>query len=109
MTTDKLQGQDRVVLTLTKVPKVPIMVDQEVWELLQGFLIYDLAGTGIGYSDFIRKAVELWRGMIYPDLPTLADTPHDCPTCGNSGFPGYGTGYDAVCGDCGGQSAMMNP
>ena len=29
----------------------------------------------------------------------------DCPTCNNSGFSGYGTGYDAVCSDCGGQSA----
>ena len=29
----------------------------------------------------------------------------DCPTCNNSGFNGYGSGYDAVCSDCGGQSA----
>lgn len=28
----------------------------------------------------------------------------DCPGCKNSGFSGYGTGYDDVCGECGGQS-----
>lgn len=26
----------------------------------------------------------------------------DCPKCGGSGFSGYGTGYDDVCGECGG-------
>ena len=29
-----------------------------------------------------------------------------CNTCGNSGFSGHGTGYDDVCSDCGGQSAI---
>lgn len=28
-----------------------------------------------------------------------------CERCGDSGFSGRGTGYDAVCGDCGGQAA----
>lgn len=26
----------------------------------------------------------------------------DCKTCGGSGFSGRGTGYDDVCGECGG-------
>ncbi len=99
----------RAVLTITEVPKVPILIDADAVKTLRNFLMVDLAGTGIDHSDFIRKAVEMWRGMIYPNLPTLADTPHDCPTCGNSGSSGYGSGYDAVCSDCGGQSAMVIP
>ena len=106
---DENEGKDRTVLTLVEVPKVPILIDADAVKTLRNFLIVDRAGTGISYSDFIRKAVEMWRGMLYPNLTTLADDPHDCPTCGNSGFSGYGTGYDAVCGDCGGQSAMVIP
>jgi hypothetical protein len=30
-----------------------------------------------------------------------------CDRCGDSGFSGYGRGYDAVCDDCGGQSAAV--
>ena len=106
---DENEGKKQAVLTLTEVPKVTILIDADAVKTLRNFLMVDLAGTGIDHSDFIRKAVEMWRGMIYPNLPTLADTPHDCPTCGNSGSSGYGSGYDAVCSDCGGQSAMVNP
>lgn len=30
----------------------------------------------------------------------------DCPRCGGSGFSGFGSGYDAVCDECGGQRQM---
>lgn len=32
-----------------------------------------------------------------------------CPGCDGGGFSGYGSGYDAVCGSCGGQSASYRP
>jgi hypothetical protein len=35
--------------------------------------------------------------------------PSNCDRCGNSGFAGYGTGYDAICDDCAGQSAYIKP
>ncbi len=38
-------------------------------------------------------------------LPIENEDPHHCATCNDSGFSGYGSGYDAVCSDCGGQSA----
>ncbi|ULF49382.1 anti-TRAP protein [Bacillus phage MrBubbles] len=30
----------------------------------------------------------------------------ECATCGGSGFSGYGTGYDAVCDNCGGAGEL---
>ena len=105
MTTWLEDDERKANLRLTLIPKIPIMVDPDAKKLLQEFLLHDLAGTGIGYSDFIRKAVEMWRGMIH-DLPTLAES-HHCEICNDSGFSGYGTGYDAVCSDCGGQSAYQ--
>lgn len=75
--TDWLEDDEKKAI-LTLIPKVPIMIDPDTRELLKMFLVVDLAGTGIGYSQFIRKAVEMWRGMIH-DLPTLADTPSDRP------------------------------
>ncbi|ANH50621.1 hypothetical protein SALINJAH_170 [Bacillus phage SalinJah] len=30
----------------------------------------------------------------------------DCLTCGGGGFSGYGTGYDAVCDNCGGHGVL---
>jgi len=32
----------------------------------------------------------------------------NCPRCGGGGFSGPGTGYDDVCGECGGQSAWAD-
>lgn len=31
----------------------------------------------------------------------------ECSVCGGSGFSGYGTGYDAVCGNCGGLKFIL--
>lgn len=39
--------------------------------------------------------IDEWKGEI-------------CARCGDSGFSGWGTGYDAVCSECGGQSASMS-
>lgn len=30
-----------------------------------------------------------------------------CPKCGGTGFSGYGTGYNAVCDECGGQGEVF--
>jgi len=30
----------------------------------------------------------------------------ECTVCGGSGFSGYGTGYDAVCDNCGGAGEL---
>lgn len=30
----------------------------------------------------------------------------ECDVCGGGGFSGYGTGYDAVCDNCGGQGKL---
>lgn len=31
----------------------------------------------------------------------------ECPVCEGSGFSGYGTGYDDVCSECGGQQYAL--
>lgn len=41
---------------------------------------------------------------IAPDDPEETE---DCPTCGGSGFSGYGTGYDAVCDNCAEQGEVL--
>lgn len=48
--------------------RVPINVHSTAREAVQGFLVADLAGTGIGYSEFIAQSIELWRerGLIGP-------------------------------------------
>lgn len=38
--------------------------------------------------------------------PQTTDDLVDCPQCRGSGFSGYGSGYDAVCGECGGQRQL---
>ena len=49
---------------MDKNTKVDIFIDPEVQELLVGFLVTDWMGTGQGYSDFIRKSIELWRSPV---------------------------------------------
>lgn len=53
------------------------------------------------------EAVEILTEYFdFKDIAHLAEPDdHHCPTCNDSGFSGYGSGYDAVCSDCGGQSA----
>ncbi|WP_176374175.1 hypothetical protein [Bacillus mobilis] len=36
------------------------------------------------------------------------ETRIECEVCGGSGFSGYGTGYDAVCDNCGGIGEYPN-
>lgn len=38
---------------------------------------------------------------------TIEYETEECPTCGGSGFAGYGSGYDAVCDNCGGQREIV--
>jgi len=42
---------------------------------------------------------------INDDAPLLGWGERHCSTCGDTGFATRGSGYDAVCPDCGGQSA----
>lgn len=44
------------------------------------------------------------EGTIEVDVGRLYDGFYlvDCKECGGSGFSGYGSGYDDVCGTCGG-------
>lgn len=62
--------------------------------------------------DLLRRAISY--GDIEPQLDQeIKDALRiQCRVCGGSGFSGYGTGYDAVCGECGGQRDYedgMNP
>lgn len=46
------------------------------------------------------------EGTIHEAIKSHNKRPVDCRECGGSGFSGYGTGYDAVCGNCGGQKQL---
>lgn len=50
--------------------RVPINITPEAREELRLFLTQDLAVTGIGYSEFIRQSIRMWREMNDLDLPT---------------------------------------
>jgi hypothetical protein len=41
--------------------RVPMNVHLEAREGLSTFLLTDLAGTGVGFSEFLMLAVDLWR------------------------------------------------
>lgn len=41
------------------------------------------------------------------ELTLTLDTLVECPQCAGSGFSGYGSGYDAVCGWCGGRGRVL--
>jgi len=47
----------------------------------------------------------IYRLAIFFKLLVLI--PIECKTCFGSGFSGYGTGYDDVCSNCGGQKATL--
>lgn len=47
----------------------------------------------------------LYRLAIFFKLLVLI--PVECKICFGSGFSGYGTGYDDVCSNCGGQRATL--
>jgi len=59
--------------------------------------------------DLLRRAISY--GGIEPQLDQeIKDALRiPCRVCGGSGFAGYGTGYDAVCGECGGQQFEPPP
>ena len=48
-------------------PKVDIFVDPDVRKQLVMFLATDWMGTGLGYSDFILKSIQLWRSQFSED------------------------------------------
>lgn len=48
----------------------PINITPEAKRELRYFLTQDLAGTGIGYSEFIRQSIRMWREI---DDPTFGD------------------------------------
>jgi hypothetical protein len=67
----------------------------------------------ITWAKTLEQAIEQARKAL--DLTSTTDTMPatgpdeplvDCPVCGGSGFSGYGSGYDDVCGECGGQRQM---
>lgn len=41
--------------------RVPINITAEAREELRVFLVRDMEATGIGYSEFIRQSIRLWR------------------------------------------------
>lgn len=43
--------------------RVPIQVATEAVQDLGWFLLTDLAGTGIGYSEFILRSIAAWRAV----------------------------------------------
>jgi hypothetical protein len=50
-------------------------------------------------ASIVRPALDAYEASKAPKLV-------DCPVCGGSGFSGRGTGYDDVCGECGGQKKL---
>lgn len=59
--------------------------------------------------DLLRRAISY--GGIEPQLDQeIKDALRvPCRVCGGSGFSGMGTGYDAVCGECGGTQFEDSP
>jgi DnaJ-class molecular chaperone len=55
-----------------------------------------IAIVGNGFSS--KKIVEI---LLKNERETI-----DCEECGGSGFSKAGTGYDAVCDNCGGQGRL---
>ena len=41
--------------------RVPINITPEAREELRQFLTHDAEATGIGFSEFIRQSIRLWR------------------------------------------------
>lgn len=67
-------------------PKVDIFVDPDVREELVMFLVTDWMGTGQGYSDFIRKSIQLWR------TPVSAEDTDNCTWRYNFDSKGWESG-----------------
>lgn len=43
--------------------RVVMKVTEEARETLRRFLYHEMDGTGMGYSEFIRQSVALWREL----------------------------------------------
>lgn len=52
---------DRPRLLAKTAERVPINITEEARQELLHFLRRDAEGTGIGYSEFIRQSIRLWR------------------------------------------------
>lgn len=51
--------------------RIPMLVHPDSRNALSEFLLTDLAQTGIGYSEFLLLAIELWRA-VKPELAGMA-------------------------------------
>lgn len=61
-----LKERPRIVANTDQ--REPINITPEAKRELHYFLTQDMAGTGIGYSEFIRQSIRLWRELAAPDF-----------------------------------------
>jgi hypothetical protein len=52
------------------------------------------------------EVVTDWDRYLEPEPNDIGEDVRECPSCGGSGFSGYGSGYGDVCSECGGQKQI---